>query len=94
MTVGKALEIVKRAIKAVAGKGQPPSLQVGQTLESLGISTSEALQALKHQLNDEVASAGYVFTKMSIEGLQRSHTVEQAADLVRHAQPVGTPTMY
>lgn len=92
--VAKAIEIVGRAIKAVAGKGQPNKVRSDQTLESLGISTSENLLALKHQLKAEVASEGYEFKKMGIEELLRTHTVKEAATLVTHAQPIDGPTLY
>jgi ElaB/YqjD/DUF883 family membrane-anchored ribosome-binding protein len=94
ISLSKALEIVSRGIKQVAGKGQPNRLDSDHTLESLGILTTEQLKVVKTKIESDLASEGYEFRKMSLDSLQRSHTVAEAADLVRHAEPIEATRFY
>lgn len=89
----KAYELVLRAIKAIAG--QADVLPVSdQAIEQLGITTTNEVKQLKDLVVSDVSKEGYEFTKMSLESIQPSSTVDDLVHLVTHATPKSHPRMY
>ena len=89
----KAYELILRCIKALAGKAEPlPSHD--SRVEQLGITTADEVRQLRGLVESEVGNEGYEFTKMSLESIQPSSTIDDLVKLVRHATPKSHPKMY
>jgi hypothetical protein len=89
----KGYELILRCIKAIAGKGKPQSCH-NSRIEQLGIITANEVKQLKNLVVSEVANEGYEFTKMSLDSIQPSSTVDELVQLVTHATPKSYPKMY
>ncbi len=82
----RALQVVMRCVRAVAGRAEPePEAQ--RTLEESGISTDLQLGELKSRITAELSKEGYELRKMGLDELGRSSTIKDVAEVVKYARP-------
>lgn len=84
----RALQMVMRCVRAVAGRAEPePDAQ--HTLEESGISTDLQLIEFKTKIMAELSKEGFALQKMGFDELRRSSTIKDVAEVVSYALPKG-----
>lgn len=86
-SLGRALQVVMRCVRAVAGRAEPEP-DAEHTLEESGISTDLQLRELKTKITAELSNQGFELQKMGLDELKPSSTIKDVAEVVRYARPV------
>lgn len=86
-SLSRALQVVMRCVRAVAGRAEPEP-DAEHTLEESGISTDLQLRELKTKITAELSREGFELQKMGLDELKPSSTIKDVAEVVSYARPV------